>query len=412
VWNRFGEEVGCVLDEVNPASGARVFAWDGVDSRGRAVPPGDYLVRLTADDVAVSSFLTVQAPASIEGARARGVAQRRLPRATPQRPRLATVPALLAEPAHDLDWLRNALQVAIQLELSTLPPYLTARWTIQSGSDPVARSIYQIRQEEMFHFGLACNLLAAVGGVPLLADDAVVPKYPGPLPGGVRPGLVVSLRKLSREQAAVFMAIEYPQTGPVTRTDARADTIGEFYEAILAAFGKLKPVLSVDRQLDGFLDLFKVDSPGKVEDAIRLINLQGEGSNKSPEERPGDLAHFYRFGEIFHGKRLIVDAQGHWDYKGPDLPMPAVHDMADVPPGGYRREDVPDIETWDLIERFDGQYSGMLRQLQDAWVHGDPSILGGAIGQMGAMGVTGRKLVQQPRPDGRGNYGPCFRFVP
>ena len=39
VWNRFGEEIGSVLDEVHPASGARVFAWDGVDSRGRAIPP-------------------------------------------------------------------------------------------------------------------------------------------------------------------------------------------------------------------------------------------------------------------------------------------------------------------------------------------------------------------------------------
>ena len=141
------------------------------------------------------------------------------------------------------------------------------------------------------------------------------------------------------------MEIEYPQTGPVTRTDSGRDTIGEFYEAILAAFENLKPVLSVDRQIDGYLNLFKVDSPGKVEEAIRLINLQGEGSNKSPEERPGDLAHFYRFGEIFHGKRLVMDAQGRWDYNGPDLPMPAVHDMADIPAGGYRPEDVPDIAT-------------------------------------------------------------------
>jgi hypothetical protein len=54
----------------------------------------------------------------------------------------------------------------------------------------------------------------------------------------------------------------------------------------------------------------------------------------------------------------------------------------------------------------------MLRLLQEAWVHGDPAILGDAVGQMGAMGVTGRELVQKPRPDGQGNYGPCFRFVP
>ncbi len=28
------------------------------------------------------------------------------------------------------------------------------------------------------------------------------------------------------------------------------------------------------------------------------------------------------------------------------------------------------------------------------------------------MGSTGRQLVQKPKPDGSGNYGPCFRLVP
>jgi hypothetical protein len=63
VWDRFGVEVGCVLDEINPGSGTRVFTWDGIDSRGGIISPGDYIVRLMADDIAVSSFLTVRAAA-------------------------------------------------------------------------------------------------------------------------------------------------------------------------------------------------------------------------------------------------------------------------------------------------------------------------------------------------------------
>jgi hypothetical protein len=28
------------------------------------------------------------------------------------------------------------------------------------------------------------------------------------------------------------------------------------------------------------------------------------------------------------------------------------------------------------------------------------------------MGTLGRQLIQKPKPDGTGNYGPCFRYVP
>jgi photosystem II stability/assembly factor-like uncharacterized protein len=412
IWNRFGEEVGCVLDEIRPTSGARVFFWDGCDDRGDTVAPGDYIVRLTADDEAASSLLCIKAPAAATELAAVRTAPRRLPRATPSRPRLTTIAALVHTPTHDLDWLRNALQIAIQLEFATLPPYLTARWTIKNSADPVANSIKEIRGEEMFHFALACNLLAAVDGVPLIADETVVPKYPGPLPGGVRPGLMVALRKLSVEQAAVFMDIEYPQGGPIAFAAAAPVTISEFYESILAAFRDLNPPLSLQRQLEGPLGLFKVDSLTTVEQAITLINLQGEGTNVSPEEQPGDLAHYYQFGEMHHGFRFVKDAHGQWGYNGAPLPMPEVHPMADIPAGGYQQADVPDPTVWELIQRFDRQYSDMLRLLQDAWTHGDPAILGQAVGKMIALGSTGRQLITEPRPDGLGNYGPCFRYVP
>lgn len=63
VWDRFGGEVGCVLDEIGPRSGARPFAWDGKDQQGADVAAGTYIVRLTADDAVASSILTLRAGA-------------------------------------------------------------------------------------------------------------------------------------------------------------------------------------------------------------------------------------------------------------------------------------------------------------------------------------------------------------
>jgi photosystem II stability/assembly factor-like uncharacterized protein len=417
-WDRFGVDLGLILDEVNPQPGLRTFHWDPRDDQGRLLTSDDYIVRCIADDAVASSILNCQQPrgAGASAALNRADAGRQLAPWSAARRRTTSIAALMADfaPAQrDLAWLEDALQIAIQLELFTLPPYLTARWTIKNPGDPVAVSIHAVRGEEMLHFGLACNLLVAIGGAPLLADATVVPTYPGSPPGGVRPGLVVGLKRLSRDQAAVFMDIEYPQPGPIALAAAPTyNSIGEFYAGVLATFESLNPPLSTTRQLEGPLGLYKIDSLAKVKQAIDLINLQGEGTTLSPEEQPDDLAHYYRFAEIYHGKRLVKDVTGAWSFTGADVPLPDVWPMADVPPGGYQPADIPDVATRDLIATFDQHYSDMLGLLQSAWQHGDDSLLWEAITTMGSMGSTGRKIVQRPKPDGSGNYGPCFRYVP
>jgi photosystem II stability/assembly factor-like uncharacterized protein len=414
VWNRFGEDVGVVIDEVRPAAGPLQYSWDGIDSQGKPVSPGDYIVRVTVDDVSVSSLLHIaQSIGHSESGASVRRSPPRMPRGVAQPPRLTTIRSLVKDPKHDLDWLKNALQIAIQLELSTLPPYLVAQWTIQNPTESVVGSIHQIRNEEMLHFGLACNMLAAIDGVPLLADSSVVPKYPGPLPGGVRPGLVITLRKLDTAQAKVFMDIEYPEDGPIATlvTGESPVTIGEFYDSILNAFKTLNPTLSTSRQIKGPLTLFWVDTLAKVEEAINLIKVQGEGSNVSPEEQTGDLAHYYRFGEIAHEKHLIKNSSGKWVFEGDPFPIPAVYPMLDIPTGGYQQADVPDIAIWDSIQRFDRRYSDMLLLLQEAWTHGDRTKLNAAVSKMFEMGSIGADLVTKPHPSGTGNYGPCFRFV-
>src|SRR4051812_23194509 len=105
----------------------------------------------------------------------------------------------------DLAWLREALQAAVELEFFTLPPYLTALWSIQDQQHPAAATIRAVVYEEMQHMALACNLLAGIGGTPRINRSPAVPEYPRPLPGGVKPRLTVGLSGLTKDLVSVFM---------------------------------------------------------------------------------------------------------------------------------------------------------------------------------------------------------------
>src|SRR5438067_13201966 len=80
----------------------------------------------------------------------------------------------------DVPWLQDSLQAAIELEMSTIPPYLYAYWSIDQGQDPdrVASTLRTVVVEEMLHMGIACNLLAAIGGQPKIAAADVAAGYP------------------------------------------------------------------------------------------------------------------------------------------------------------------------------------------------------------------------------------------
>ena len=65
--------------------------------------------------------------------------------------------------------LQDVLQTAMQLEFSTIPPYLCAQWSINSDPNGVADMIGEIAVQEMYHFALEDNMLTAIGGVPSIA---------------------------------------------------------------------------------------------------------------------------------------------------------------------------------------------------------------------------------------------------
>jgi hypothetical protein len=315
-------------------------------------------------------------------------------------------------PRCDLDWLKSSLQAAVELELATIPPYLCAMWSIKDPADPVRAMIREIVLEEMSHMGTACNMLTALGGTPVLNTLDVVPTYPGPLPGGVHQGLVVGLSGLTKDVVkSTFMEIELPESGPLAFALGMAfPTIGAFYDAILRAFQRIDPAaVTGGRQLDpgfgGPADLITITSVADAETAIARIKEQGEGTAQSPVGDPllapsvDNLAHYYQFAEIWHGRRL-VDNNGVFEFTGDPIPFPDVSPMAVVPPEGYPTESA----------EFDEQYKNLLDALQAAWATGNSDQLFTAIGVMELMGEHATSLMQKPLPDGQGTFGPDFKL--
>ncbi len=325
--------------------------------------------------------------------------------------RLMAVPP----PDHDLAWLKDSLRAAAKLEFATIPPYLTAMWSIKNRQDPVYQSIRTIVREEMRHMGLACNMLVGIGGDLALNTPDAVPTYPGGLPGGVHPNLQVSLGGLTPAAVKTFMEIEYPTGGPIPLESVETyPTIGEFYDAVLAAIEALRPAFAPDRQVDeDLVDLKKVLSVDDARTAIGVIKHQGEGSKDSPADTgPDDLAHYYRFAEIDKGLKIEPDpsAPDQWKWGTEPVPFPETWPVAPVPAGGYRPEDAPGPVA-DNLRRFDATFTDMLDHLQAAWQAGDADRLEQAVDAMRAMRTPAVELMKVPIPNGQGNYGPCFRLV-
>ncbi|MEV6209067.1 ferritin-like protein [Kitasatospora sp. NPDC051914] len=325
----------------------------------------------------------------------------------------------------DAEWLRNSLQQAIMVEVATIGPYASALWSIKEPNTAVAKDIREVIFDEMTHVGLVCNMLTSIGGTPILADPKVVPRYERALPGGVRPDLIVFLEGLTKDSVEMFSEIERPEH-PVAQMDSSA-TIGAFYTAIGEVFETQQHLISGDRQIEFSLEshgqgntIVPLDTIKKVRAAIEVIKEQGEGTSASPENpfpgKPGELAHFYVFREMFRGKKLIKVSENPvvWDFKGDDVPLPPAYPMARVSEGGWANggPNAPAPGVQQVLGAFNTHFSAMLRALEAAWRTGDSDTLGAAISRMGKMRTEARKLVQLELPDGSGKtYGPEFLYV-
>jgi hypothetical protein len=322
--------------------------------------------------------------------------------------------------------IQNALQKAIQLELSTLPPYLYAVFTIRDGTNEAARRrLRTIIFEEMVHMALACNVLNAIGGSPTIATPAVVPTYPGPLPydigGEGSEPFLVSLLPFSPEAMAQGSHIEEPEDPLVFREAALAaeptfETIGQFYDALDKALGRLPADAWSAIPRNQLIDqpffagqLSPVTDYVTASQAIQRIVSEGEGNTKSPLDFEGEVAHYYRFEEIRRnrvmekdtsvpegyrwGKRLGVD----WSAVVPAIANPCARDFSGDPAAQAAQDEC------------DRAFTVMLQELERA-VNGQFGRLGNAVAAMFDLRLAARNALAIPLSGSDKSAGPAFRL--
>lgn len=321
------------------------------------------------------------------------------------------------------------LQSAIELEHSTIPPYLTALYSIAPGKNAVVTGIIRsIVVQEMLHMTIAANVLNAIGGAPAINTPGFIPKYPGPLPMMVDDDLQVGLEKLSAQLVEkTFMRIEEPENPRHFPSAALAaaqkfPTIGSFYDAIIAKIKELakqKNIFTGDakRQVvdnDWFPpdQLFAVTDVGTAVRALTVIKEQGEGTATDPLEAGGEPAHYYAFEEIIRGRRLVKDPKAPEGYSFSGAPVPfdpsAVIDIVSnskaemYKPGSLARSGV---------DQANATYSNLLNALHDTF-NGSPSRLDAALGLMSEFRLVVLEKVVIVKDDASGKFAaPAFQYV-
>jgi hypothetical protein len=319
----------------------------------------------------------------------------------------------------------DLLQMAITLEFRTLPPYLYALYSIRPGTNATALSrIRFVAMEEMIHMCLACNILNALGSNPKLT----APTYPGPLPGGISGGgkepLIVHLLPFSKDAIAQAMAIEEPEGGPIDFPHQMLEaaqptfmTIGQLYHHLDSFLATLPASRwsSGRNQIDDrqFLagEVFAVNGYDDAHRAIDRIVSEGEGTRDSPLDFEGEVAHYYRFGEIFYDQVLTKanNPKGYaWqgklgvDWTGvcPAIADPSSHDFSGDPPAARAAQDL-----------CDAAFTRLVQELQRA-VAGEGGRLGNAVRAMFDLRMAARQALTVPLADPTHVAGPSFRYRP
>lgn len=388
----------------------------------------------------------------------------------------------------DIDYrpvLQDLLQTAILIEHSTIPPYLTALYSIKDGTNALASQIIRsVAVEEMLHMIMVCNVMNAVSIQPSVNRPQNYPVYPMKLPMNV--DFYVGLETFSTNSISTFIAIESPGSPLVKAPEYDHDgepapfaegaavqednfwtlenmkgfimenvhTIGEYYDALffyivvfqIIAYYKEHGTLPTnfkDLNTGGIFTgdpakqirpeqyygsggkLYAVETLAGVIAVFQEIKGQGEGADDtifdvdpSQFEEGAELAHYFRFKEVFHehfyiggnyepfmdengmmpvttppqGKPLPVD----WNEAYPMKPNPKMADYQSNP------------QLYAQGKAFNQTYKSLLDAIQAA-VEGNASELEKSIMYMYALKEQAIGLMSQPL-NAQQNAGPTFEY--
>jgi Ferritin-like len=318
--------------------------------------------------------------------------------------------------------LRKYLQGALEIEHLTIPPYLTAMYTIQAGTNRCA--YYVIRSvvlEEMLHMTLVANLLNAVGGRPRVAHPDFVRRYPARLPYSAL-DVTIPLQHFSPAAMRTFLLIEHPQRfdpGPLPSSPGWT-SIGQFYDFIrrglLTLVGQLGESTVFcgprERQVgpaefyNSGGEAFPVTDLASALLALRVITEQGEGLHGSIFDSDDllfgetrQLAHYFRFNEILTGR-----SYGPHDTPGAPPTGPAIDVRWEgaylIDPNAsvadYAR--YADNAVYRHAVAFNDAYAELLAHLEIAF-NGVPRVMILGVPAMLRLRELAERLYHNPHPD-------------
>ncbi|HEY6887061.1 MAG TPA: ferritin-like protein [Solirubrobacter sp.] len=332
--------------------------------------------------------------------------------------------------------LKELLQAAVTLELSTIPPYLCALYSMHPhGNDEAKLVIRSVVVEEMLHMVLAANTLNAIGGRPLVAGGEHVPRYPHELPDGV----VLDLLPFSPEAVEAFLAVENPghsvhtALDPATRrhehhiskaveTANGPTTIGEFYAEIVALLDETAndigeaALFSGDPARQVTREYYYAAGGGSItvsdlasaHAALAEIVEQGEGEMHSMYDDEGDLAHYFRFQQLKHGRAYVPE-----DDAGEPSGAPVSVDYAASYPmlANPRTAEYGDPELRAVSDTANRAWSELLVQLERSF-NGEPAELIPAVHSMFKLRDAALVLLANPVAEHPGRHaGPTFEWL-
>jgi len=329
-----------------------------------------------------------------------------------------------------INQLRFHLQIAMQLELSTVPPYLCALYSLRDGHNEIAAQVIRsVVMEEMLHIALVGNVLNAIGGKVELTKH--VPSYPTKLPHS-NGAFTVSLRKFSRAAIQTFLDIERPEKKRARPEAEDYKTIGQFYQAIQKGLRRVcgetnrhfvKKAAGENAQIFPRQYYGSIGSAFPVSDlptalrALQQIVNQGEGvsdtlfTSKRRTRLAVDgreLAHYYRFQQIELRRLYRVGDKINHPIGAPlEIDWDAVYQMEENP----RAEDFPvGSEIRGKMDEFNRSYMRLLESVEQS-LSGQPANLMASVGSMYELKYRAVELMKIPRGDGAGMAGPSFEFI-
>lgn len=365
----------------------------------------------------------------------------------------------LKQKIDDKQELWEYLRIAMEIELSTIPPYLCAMYSLQAGTNQEAYNVIQsVVMEEMLHLTLAANVLNSVSGPNPLGDrppmqlpavevnnPQYIPSYPTKLPDSNIDDpdgepFLVPLQRFSPAAIDAFLRIELPDRGGECPKVEGWNTIGQFYGGLMQGINELVAEHGAEQVFDGNPDLqiLPADYYGGAGDVIVIdgspherhqtallaleeIVEQGEGVDNSvfdgdflpcKQSTDGDSevpAHYFRFQEIQKGRYY---KQG--DSPGNPTGEPLLVDWEAVCPmqeNPRMRDYDPASPVFAKLQEFNLVYSNLLNELQVAF-NGHRERLMPAVGGMYDLKYKAIALMNIPSGRGDGTtVGPSFEFI-